>query len=235
MLLACLLSNQENLVVFCEIKFLKSWLLSMFLHTSERKIREEIFNLIKTICLRVTINSDKKEKADNEKQLSETPSSLFLNLLLSFLSGTFTGRYLKITNLLEVESYPKTCSEYFSILATLIESNPNSSKLQWRDLVRKLVAMVTEHPVLETSANGEPDIIIMGLLNLSKYSLPLTSPLTFLKPARYSAETLVSRQTVDLDFSLKFSVTVFSGFPQRRTMGPYLLPNVKLRPLVNRP
>jgi hypothetical protein len=71
-------------------------------------------------------------------------------------------------NCVEIEQYPKTCAEYFSVLCALLKdyNGDSESQSRWSELMRKLVQLLIEHRVFEHSSSHS-DTILIGLIILS--------------------------------------------------------------------
>jgi len=118
------------------------WLVNIVLKATD-KSREVTVQAITSLIRQI------REKRELEEALTEPPSLYLFNELMAVLP--------------DIQRYAETCDEYFLLLENLVKVYKGHD---FQSLLKKYKNKLLEHPVVELTASGPEDKVLIGIMNL---------------------------------------------------------------------
>lgn len=147
----CILAQHSLLSFLYGLPLTKTWLQFLLLESPVTKVRKAASLGLITFCK--SISSEKKDVA--------SPSTFFLNLLLTYLDV--------------VEGFSKSSENFFLAVESLLASADTNSEWGFT-LLLKLIDSLNQHPILEASESADSvDCGLIGIFNLIRIIL-MNSP-----------------------------------------------------------
>ncbi|KAN0015309.1 hypothetical protein ACTFIU_008036 [Dictyostelium citrinum] len=154
-LIVAILSNNDQLFsIFTKNKEILQWISLIILDSKDTFLRDKAANGIRDICHYISPVTTKRYFLDQLLTL------LFKNVAEDRQSST-CQQFFEVLNHLLNEQVQSLISD-----ASTCEAFTNSPV--YSDLLLKLVDMIKTQPIIESTAIYQPDVLLMGLLNLVK-------------------------------------------------------------------